>query len=173
MNHSEGPWCEARSDFSHDFIARTRLDGVRQPQTTTEKQLAGFACGEIATGQWPSPAFVKCVAQGESTDIEDSLWMRLEAALEYEAVACTSAHVDAEEEAPFGEKLMHEVSRKREEERCLQQLRIRLRMVHLRAQIANGTAAYEKDVRDQVLYAHEESVDHTESPINFLSKFSM
>jgi len=133
MTHPQGLWFEERNDF----MTRTRLKSLCTASSTIracaehteapiEQQLAVFACGEIATRQWPSPAFMESLAYGESTVLADSLWSRLEAELE-------TVESEVDDDVPVINYLA-------EEQRFLEeQLGVRSRILQMKARIANFT----------------------------------
>jgi len=150
---------------SNDFMTRTRLKSLCTASSTIracaehteapiEQQLAVFACGEIATRQWPSPAFMESLAYGESTVLADSLWSRLEAELET-ATEIKSVESKVDVNVPVINYLV-------EEQKFLEeQLGVRSRILQMKARIANFTEDVDEVSSDPNDALAHEWLEHT------------
>jgi len=199
MKPPQGFLRQQRSDFSNDFISRTRIESLTSPdgpaslnvaQAASERQLAVFACDEIAARKWPSPAFVESLSRGEPTVLPDSLWVRLEAELGPEIVEGKSAQFElqAKEDSSSDDACEEErpQEERNEERRWQEQLGIRSRILHMKMMTR---IARWKDECDGRCIQHprarewidkecarrlgSDNVDGDVSPISLLSEFVM
>mmetsp|Transcript_31884 Transcript_31884/g.85255 ORF Transcript_31884/g.85255 Transcript_31884/m.85255 type:complete len:209 (-) Transcript_31884:475-1101(-) len=200
MKPPQGFLRQQRSDFSNDFISRTRIESstsspdspasLEVAQAASARQLAVFACDEIAAGKWPSPAFVESLSRGEPTVLPDSLWVRLEAELGPEAVEGKSAQFELQaKEDSFSDDACEEErpqEERREERRLQEQLGIRSRILHMKmmTRIArwedagNGRCIQNPRAREWIdkecaRRLSSDDVDDDVSPMSLLSEFVM